>query len=209
MPEIADPPSVCCFLLHSESDTEELQQLGPDLFRARVPARVGAREAAPGMRDKSGRFAKGHSGNPAGRPRGIPNPKRRVLTLAGWRRNPQAATALLDRKPRLLRPLLGQLLPRPAKPQDPAERLGISVASLHNAADFQRVMQTVCSAVAAGEIGIREAGRIARQVRTRMRALRRLARWQRRFARLANKTAPTGRRSAKMTGNDLEQGKSK
>ena len=87
MPEIADPPSVCCFLLHSESDTEELQQLGPDLFRARAPAR----EATPGMGDKSGRFAKGHSGNPKGRPRGIPNPKRRVLTLAGWRRNPQAA----------------------------------------------------------------------------------------------------------------------
>src|SRR5205823_4515711 len=36
MPEIADPPSVCCFLLYSESDTEELQQLGPDLFRARA-----------------------------------------------------------------------------------------------------------------------------------------------------------------------------
>src|SRR5205823_6559455 len=38
MPEIADPPSVCCFLLYSESDTEELQQLGPDLFRPRAPA---------------------------------------------------------------------------------------------------------------------------------------------------------------------------
>ena len=205
MPEIADPPSVCCFLLHSESDTEELQQLGPDLFRARAPAR----EATPGMGDKSGRFAKGHSGNPKGRPRGIPNPKRRVLTLAGWRRNPQAAAALLDRKPRLLRPLLGQLLPRPAKPQDPAERLGISVVSLRDAAEMQQAMQRVLAAVSAGEIGIREAGRLARQVRTRMRALRRLARWQRRFARLANKTAPTGRRSAKMTGNDLEQGKSK
>jgi hypothetical protein len=161
------------------------------------------------MRDKSGRFAKGHSGNPKGRPRGIPNPQRRVLTLAGWRRNPQAAAALLDRKPRLLRPLLGQLLPRPAKPQDPAERLGISVVSLRDAAEMQQAMQRVLAAVSAGEIGIREAGRLARQVRTRMRALRRLARWQRRFARLANKTAPTGRRSAKMTGNDLEQGKSK
>src|SRR5438105_11103418 len=137
MPEIADPPSVCCFLLHSESDTEELQKLGPDLFRPRAPAR----EAAPGMRDKSGRFAKGHSGNPKGRPRGIPNPQRRVLTLAGWRRNPQAGAALLDRKPRLLRPLLGQALPRPAKPQDPAERLGISVVSLRDAAEMQQAMQ--------------------------------------------------------------------
>ena len=166
MPEIADPPSVCCFLLHSESDTEELQQLGPDLFRARAPAR----EAAPGMRDKSGRFAKGHSGNPKGRPRGIPNPKRRVLTLAGWRRNPQAATALLDRKPRLLRPLLGQLLPRPAKPQHPAERLGISISELQNAAAVQQSLQRVWEGLRAGEIGPREAGRLARQVRTRMRA---------------------------------------
>ena len=160
------------------------------------------------MRDKSGRFAKGHSGNPKGRPRGIPNPKRRVLTLAGWRRNPQAAAALLDRKPRLLRPLLVQLLPRPAKPQDPAERLGISVVSLRDAAEMQQALQRVWEGLRAGEIGPREAGRIARQVRTRMRALRRLARWQRRFARLANKTAPAARRSAKMTGNDLEQGRS-
>ena len=86
-----------------------------------------------------------------------------------------------------------QLLPRPARPQDPAERLGISVASLQKAADFQKTMQQVCSAVAAGEIGIREAGRIARQVRTRMRALRRFARLQRRLLRARAKefkTAP-------------------
>ena len=208
MPEIADPPSVCCFLLHSESDTEELQQLDPDLFRSRAPARVGAREAAPGMRDKSGRFANGHSGNPKGRPRGIPNPKRRVLTLQAYRRNPQAALALLDRKPRLRRPLLASVLP-PARRRDPAERLGISISELQNAAAVQQSLQRIWEGLRAGEIGPREAGRLARQVRTRMRALRRLARWQRRFARLANKTAPTGRGSAKMTGNDLEQGKSK
>src|SRR5438105_13912504 len=141
MPEIADPPSVCCFLLHSESDTEELQQLDPDLFRSRAPARVGAREAAPGMRDKSGRFANGHSGNPAGRPRGIPNPKRRVLTVHAYRRNPQAAFALLARKPRLLRPLLARVLPPASAERDPARRLGISVSLLHHAADFQRALQ--------------------------------------------------------------------
>ena len=115
---------------------------------------------------------------------------------------------MLDRKPRLLRPLLARALP-PARRRDPAERLGIRISELHNAAAVQQALQRVWEGLRAGEIGPREAGRLARQVRTRMRALRRLARWQRRFARLANKTAPTGRGSAKMTGNDLEQGKSK
>lgn len=90
---------------------------------------------------------------------------------------------MLDRKPRLLRPLLVQLLPRPAKPLDPAERLGIRLQALRTAADMQHAMQLVCSAVAAGEIGIREGGRLARQVRTRLRALRRLAHLERRLAR--------------------------
>ena len=177
MPEmIADSPDERCFSLHSGSGIEENQSLAPDPFSPRAPARA---------RDGRGRFAKGQSGNPAGRPRGIRNPKRRVLTLQAWRANPQAASALLDRKPRLLRPLLAQALP-PARPRrvDPAERLGISVRSLHDAADFQRAMQAVCAAVAAGAHLPREAGRIARQVRARMRALRRLARVQRRLGRL-------------------------
>ena len=184
MPEIAHPPPLRCSSLHSGTGIEESQPLGPDLFPPRV--RAGAR---PRERDQRGHFAKGHSGNPAGRPRGIPNPQPRVLTLQAYRRNPQAAAALLDRKPRLLRPLLAPLLP-PARPRDPAEHLGISVGLLHNAADFQRAMQRVCSAVAAGEIGIGEAGRIARQVRTQMRGLRRLARIQRHLLRLAQKTDP-------------------
>ena len=71
-----------------------------------------------------------------------------------------------------------------------AEHLGISVGLLPTAADFQQAMQRVCSAVAAGEIGIGEAGRIARQVRTQMRGLRRLARIQRHLLRLAQKTDP-------------------
>ena len=180
MPEIIADPPVCCSSLHSGNGIEESQIFAPDLFPSRAPARV---------RDPHGRFATGHSGNPKGRPPGIPNPQRRILTLEAYCRNPQAASALLKRRPRLLRPLLAPVLP-PASARDPAERLGISISSLHDAADLQRALQTVCAAVSAGEIGIREAGRIARQVRTRMRALRRLARVQRRLAGLARKTGP-------------------
>jgi hypothetical protein len=102
---------------------------------------------------------------------------------------PGALSRLVERKPWLLRPILAQLLP-PARATDPAERLGISVRALHDAAEFQRALQTVCAAVSAGEIGIGEAGHIGRQVRTRQRALRRLARLQRRAVRLANKVNP-------------------
>jgi hypothetical protein len=195
MPEIAaDPSAVCCSSLLSGSETEEIQSLAPDPFSLRAPARAreadrGARE--PSARDDRGRFAQGHSGNPQGRPRGIPNPKRRVLTVQAWRRNPQAASALLDRKPRLLLPLLRPVLPpASARRVDPAERLGISVASLRTAAEMQQALTAVWAAVSQGEIAPAEAGRIARRVRTRLRALRRLARLQRRLARLAQKTDP-------------------
>jgi len=62
MPEIVgDPSSPCCSSLLSEPGIEESQSLGPDRLLPRV-------------RDARGRFAKGSSGNPRGRPRGIRNP---------------------------------------------------------------------------------------------------------------------------------------
>lgn len=184
MPEIlADLPDSRCFSLHSGTGIKENQSLGPDLFPSR---------ARPRARDGRGRFAKGHSGNPRGRPRGIPNPQRRVIPLQALRANPQGVLALVRRKRWLFRPLLAQVLP-PRAEIDPAERLGISVRSLHDAADFERAMQVVCAAVFAGEIGPGEAARLARRVRARMRAERRLARVQRRLARLANKTGPAPR----------------
>jgi hypothetical protein len=182
MPETgADPPAVCCFLLQSGSGTEEIQLLAPDRFSSRAPVRA---------RDPRGRFAKGHSGNPQGRSRGIPDPKRRVVDLQAWRANPQAVSALARRKPWLLRSLLAQMLPPLRRALDPAEQLGISVASLRTAAEMQQALTAVLAAVSRGEIAPAEAGRIARRVRTRLRALRRLARLQRRLARLAQKTDP-------------------
>jgi len=178
MPENrADPPLRCSFAA-SGSESEESQSLGPDLLPLRAHAR-----------DPRGRFAKGHSGNPQGRPPGIPNPRRRVIDLRARPPAPGVLSKLVERKPWLLRPILAQLLP-PARAIDPAERLGISIRSLHDAAGFQRVLQTVCAAVSAGEIGIGEAGHIARQVRARRRDLRRLARLQRRLARAAPEIGP-------------------
>jgi hypothetical protein len=78
MPEIvADPPISSCNRLYSRPRFEESQLLGPDPL-------------SPRARDARGRFAKGSSGNPRGRPRGIPNPKRRVPDLAARPLNAQA-----------------------------------------------------------------------------------------------------------------------
>src|SRR5437016_3107090 len=113
MPEtVADSPEPSCNPLFFRSRIRESQSLDPDPF-------------SPRTRDPRGRFAKGSSGNPRGRPRGIPNPKRRVPNLLARPLSAQALTNLLDRKPHLLRPLVLQLLLPPLAPVDPAERLGI------------------------------------------------------------------------------------
>ena len=123
MPEtVADPPSPCCSLLLWGSQIEKSQSLGPD------PS-VGPE------RDARGRFAKGSSGNRRGRPRGIPNPKRRVPDLVARPVSPETLLALLDRKPHLLRPLVEQLWPPPLTAPDPAARLGIDLSLLCSVED--------------------------------------------------------------------------
>src|SRR5271165_4324717 len=87
---VSDPHSPSCYHLFLRPRISSFHTLGPDLF-------------SPRARDARGRFAKGSSGNPRGRPRGIPNPWRRVPDLVARPLNAQALSDLLDRKPHLLR----------------------------------------------------------------------------------------------------------
>jgi len=158
MPEIiAEPPLPSCYHLFPRPEIQESQQLGPDPF-------------LPHVRDARGRFAKGSSGNPRGRPRGIANPRRRAPDLVARPLSAQALSDLLDHKPHLLRPLAAQLLPPPLASIDPAERLGIDLAPLRTAEDCRRVLTTVLAAIGRGEIAPAEGARIARRVRARLRA---------------------------------------
>jgi len=171
MPPLADPPAPTGYHLFPRPGIPESQSLGPDPFLSRT-------------RDARGRFAGGSSGNPGGRPRGIPNPKRRVPDLVARPPSAQALSALLDRKRYLLRCLAAQLLPPPLPASDPAKNLGIDLSSLHTAEHFQQTLRTAWAAVSRGEIAPAEALRIARGVRARLRAVRRLARLERRLARM-------------------------
>ena len=123
-------PASSCNRLYPRPRIQESQLLGPDPF-------------LPRAREARGRFAKGSSGNPRGRPRGIPNPRRRVPDLAARQLGTPALSDLLDRKPHLLRLLAAQLLPPPLTAIDPAACLGIDLSSLRTVEDLRQVLATV------------------------------------------------------------------
>ena len=125
MPEIiADSPDPSCSILLSESGIQESQSLGLDPYSFRA-------------RETRGRFAKGSSGNPRGRPRGIRNPRRRIPDLVAQPLSAQALWRLLDRKPHLLLPFAEQLLPPSRASTDPIDRLGIDLASVRTGVDLR------------------------------------------------------------------------
>jgi hypothetical protein len=179
-------------VLYSGSGIPKNQSLGPDLF-------------CPRARDARGRFAKGHSGNPRGRPPGIRNPKRRLPDLAARPLRPAALASLIDRKPYLLRPLALRWLP-PRAALDPAARIGVDPAAVRRPQDALSALQAVWAAVAAGDLSPREALRVARQVRARLRTLRRLARLVRRISRMAAIAAARGEGADRQTARPRRRG---
>jgi hypothetical protein len=123
-----------------------------------------------GERDESGRFAKGHSGNPAGRPPGTRN---RATEMAeqmfdgacGALAN-KAVQMALDGNAIALRLCLSRIIaPRRHRPS------GFALPPLKSAADLAPAMAAIAEAAADGAISTSEAAELTQIVDTFMRAL--------------------------------------
>jgi len=127
MSEVAAELASACSGLFSGTRIEEFQSLDPDPIPSCACARARDAQQAAGsdaLRDARGRFAKGHSGNPQGRPRGIRKPRRRPLGLLLRQARPGMLAPLIARKRHLRLPVLGLVSPPPACRPDPASFSG-------------------------------------------------------------------------------------
>jgi hypothetical protein len=162
MPEaVADPLSSSCYLLLSGAGIEESQRLGADPMLARP-------------RDAHGRFAKGSSGKPRGRPRGIPNPKRRVPDLVA---RPLRHCRICSTASRICCGLSPSKCCRCRSP--PSTRRSISGSTSHRCARSRtsgRCCPPCWRPLRSARSHPAEAVRIARRGCGRLRAVRRLAR---------------------------------
>jgi hypothetical protein len=132
----------------------EFQILDPDLSLQKQAKQAG--------RDPSGRFAKGRSGNPAGRPAGIRNPHARQIARLRW--NPElgsmryAIDCARDGHPLAIRLCLGYMIrPRRSRP------IAFDLPPILSAADLASALQAIITAAAQGEINSSDALELTRR----------------------------------------------
>jgi hypothetical protein len=86
------------------------------------------------------------------------------------------------RRPYLLRRFAQQVLPPPAAPLDPADRLGIDLSAYRTPREISRLMTGLWAAISHGEITPDEGLTLVRRVHRQQRAEQRLSRLLRRLA---------------------------
>jgi hypothetical protein len=133
--------------------------LGPDLLLQKQAA----------GRDRNGRFAQGRSGNPAGRPRGIRNPRARQIArlCGGYPFIPTRGAvdrALDGHRLAVLLCLEWIIPPRRGRPTP------FELPPIRDAADLAPTIAAIIAAAAQGEITTDEALHLARRAEKRARA---------------------------------------